>query len=422
MPSQIDVVITGVGIISPIGIGIAAFAESLRLGRSGVRTLPKFVGTPLPVQFGGVLSDFDLKSLIAQRKSLKLMCREAQWGVAAAGLAVADSGIDSGNIDPERFGVVYGSEMFYGDLEELAEVYRNCVSETGFDFDRWGERMMSDIFPLWLLRYLPNMPACHISIAHGARGPTNSITLGDVSSMLAIIEAAAIIRRGQADLMIAGGAGSRLHPTPLLYRGDSNLSHRGQLPEAACRPFDAARDGMVNGEGAGAFVLESRHHAEKRGAVLKARILGEGMSCEPLMNGQANRGRGIRNAIQAALRGSHLSANQIGHVNAHGVSTIPDDIVEAQAIRNCLGDVPVTAPKSFFGNLGAGTGAVEMAVSVLSLATGEVPPTLNYSQPDPDCPVNVVRGEPIRTNQRTALALGQSSGTGQAAAIAIGEC
>ena len=177
---------------------------------------------------------------------------------------------------------------------------------------------------------------------------------------------------------------------------------------------------MVNGEGAGALVLESRRFAEARSAPILSTVLGGGRGFEPIGNGSSRRGAGIRSSIELSLASAQLSLRDVGHVNAHGISTVEGDRREANAIRDCLGDVPVTAPKSFFGNLGAGGGMVELVVSVLALQHGEVPVTLNYEFPDATCPVNVVHGQPIPVAQPTALVMNQS-GTGQTAAVLIGE-
>ena len=183
--------------------------------------------------------------------------------------------------------------------------------------------------------------------------------------------------------MIAGGQGSRVNLTRIMYRGDTYWSHRNDEPQRACRPFDAQRDGTVIGEGAGAFVLESRRHAEARGAKILARVRGFGRSFDLVPGRHAAGTDGFRRAIEGALASAGLGPSDIGHVNAHGSGMIEGDRFEAQAIRSCLGDVPVTAPKSYFGCLGAGTGAVEMAASVLAIATGTLPATLNYEFPDP---------------------------------------
>lgn len=413
-----EIVITGIGVVSPIGIGVEPFWKSLREGTSGVRPYSLLQGTEMPVRFGGEILDFDAKQYVTPRKSLKVMSREIQIAFAAAAMAVENAGINGGAIDPDRFGVVFGSEMCYGPPEELVEVYQHCRIDGRIDPGLWPEKAMSKNFPLWMLKYLPNMAACHIGIAHDARGPNNSITHGDVSSLLAMTEAMHIIRRGHADMMIAGGFGARLNLTQMQYRGDANLSHREDDPEAASRPFDAARDGMVNGDGAGALVIERREHAERRGAAVLATIRGAGSSYEARMTPTPATGIAIRRSIMQSLADADLESDSIGHVSAYGVSTIHDDPLEAQAIRDCLGDVPVTALKSYFGNLGAGGGAVETLASVLALQHSEVPRTLNYETADPECPVNVVRGESLVGAKPVAMILSQA-GSGQAAAIIL---
>ena len=413
-----QIVITGIGVVSPIGIGVEPFWNSLREGASGVGPYAILEGTEMPVRFGGVITDFNAKQYVTPRKSLKVMCRVIQTGFAAARLAAEQAGVDGDSIDQDRFGVVFGSEMLYGPLDELRDVYERCKVDGEVDGSLWAENAMSSIYPLWMLKYLPNMTACHIGIAHDARGPNNSITHGDVSSLLAIIEAMHIIRRGQADMMIVGGSGARLDLTQLLYRGDANLSHRADDPAAASRPFDAERDGMVNGEGAGAFVIERRDHAERRGAKVLATILGAGDCYEPRMTPERATGSAIRRSIELSLADAGLEADSVGHVNAHGVSTVHEDPLEAQAIRHCLGDVPVTAVKSYFGNLGVGGGAVEAAASALALQHDEVPRTLNYETADPACPVNVIHGESLTGAKPVAMVLSQA-GPGQAAAIVL---
>lgn len=419
MTESAEVVITGMGVVSPIGIGKDAYWQSLLEGRSGVGPLSAATGTELPVRFGGAIKDFDGKQFVKPRKSLKVMCREVQTGYAAAMLALQDAGWSAGQVAPERFGVVLGSEMFYCELDELADAYRKCVVDGQLRPGLWGAGAMSDLYPLWMLKYLPNMVACHIAITEDARGPNNTITLDEVSSLLALIESVCYIQRGAADVMIAGGQGTRINLTRMLYRGDVYWSHRNDEPQRACRPFDAQRDGGVVGEGAGAFVLESRRHAEARGAKILARVLGFGRSFDQAPSPHFTGPGGFRRAIEGALTSAGLEPAEIGHVNAHGSSMIDGDRYEAQAIQSCLGDVPVTAPRSYFGCLGAGTGAVEMAASVLAVATGTVPATLNYEFPDPACPVNVIHGQPLVTDRRTALVLNQTE-TGQTAAVVLG--
>ena len=418
MDSRRDVVVTGVGIVSPLGIGCRPFWEAILHGRSGVRPITRFDSTSLSVPFGGEIVDFDPKQWVRPRKSLKVMSRDIQYGFAAAELAMADAGIAPGTAEPERFGVVVGGDMIYADLEDVEHTYRRALSGQGFDFSTWAEVIHEDLHPLWLLKHLPNMTASHVAIAHDARGPNNTLVLGDVSGLLAVAEAASVIRRGWADVMLAGGTGSRLHPAALAARGDALLSHRRDDCTRASRPFDVGRDGLVNGEGAGLVVLESRAHAERRGARIRATLLAAASRCEPAAGGTPLTGAALRRAIRAVLDRTGLTPAEVGHVNAHGLSTVEMDRIEALAIAAELGAVPVTAPKGAMGHLGAGGGAVELAASVLALEAGVVPPTANHESTDPRCPVDVVAGVARTGRPGTALKVNLCS-TGQAAAVAL---
>jgi len=414
-----EVVITGLGVVCPLGVGREAFWRALDAGQSGIDWLPQTRGTELPFHFAGLIKDFDPKQFIQPRKSIKVMCREIQVAYACASLAVEDAGLPKLATEPDRMGIVLGSELFYGELEELADVYRHCRENGEFDPDRWGDYAFKDLFPLWMLKYLPNMAACHLSIVHDARGPNNSIVQGGASSLLAMMEATMAIQRGHADVMISGGSGSSAELTGLAFRGWEQHSQWPGEPAGSSRPFDAGRCGLVMGEGAASFVLEERGHAERRGAKILARVAGFASRYDPPGGWNVPRsGQAIRNSIQSALANAGLKPADLGHVNAHGDSSVRGDQVEAQAIRDLLGDVPVTAIKSYFGDLGAGSGAIELAASVLGLAEGRVPRTLNYERPDPACPVNVIHGSPLPVDKKVVLKLNQSL-TGQAVAMVI---
>jgi 3-oxoacyl-[acyl-carrier-protein] synthase II len=417
-----SVVITGVGVVSPIGIGREAFLASLEAGTSGVRPITAFDTGALSIHIGGDVRDFDAKQYVRPRKSLKVMSREIQFAFTAADLAMADARLGpQGNAaaacDPDRLAVVFGSDMIYCELEEVVEAYRACFVNGDFDFSRWASHAMSQMYPLWLLKYLPNMPACHVAIANDARGPCNAHTLGDASGLSAVIEGFRLVQRGAADCAIVGGTGCRLHPTCLTFRTNQWYSTWKGPAEQACRPFEAARAGQVPGEGAAAFILEAEEHAKARGAPILARVISAASRLEPVHNERPPKGAAIRASITAALAESMISPADVGHVNAHGFGSVPHDRAEAQAIRETLGDVAVTAPKSYFGNLGAGSGSVEMAASILALAHGNIPATLNYEHRDPECPVRVIsRSEPARSP--IALMLNQAT-TGQALALVI---
>lgn len=416
--SEREVVITGLGIVSPIGVGRDPVWDAITSRRSGVRPLPHLATAGWLAPFGGEVTGFDPKELIQPRKSIKVMSREIQLACAAAELAWQDAGLAQATLDPDRFGVVGAAGLLYCELEELRIPFVEWVKQRDFDIHRWSREAMGEMYPLWMLKYLPNMPACHIGIRYDSRGPNNTIAEGDVSSLLAIAEAADVIRRDQADLMIVGGTGSRLNITDSLWHAGARLARDGAGdPAAVCRPFDARRNGLVYGEGAAQIVLESRDHAERRGVRPLARVAGAACRYESTAESQRPTGSAIRRAIQAALAAARLESFHIGHVNTHGASTREDDAAEAQAIRQTLGNVLVTAPKSFFGNLGHGSGMVELAISLLAMPHGVVPPTLNYEMPDPECPVNVVTG--LQPTDRPAFMALNHNTTGQAAAVVI---
>jgi len=418
MHPQGEVVITGLGVVSPIGIGKEPFWQSLQEGRSGVSRLTQFEPIEGLPDFGGQIRDFDPKLYVRPRKSLKVMCRDIQLAVAAAELAWTDAQLPAQPADPDRVGVVLGADMIQCEPEELAPAFRACMEDGRFEFRHWGPRAMPEIFPLWMLKYLPNMPACHVGIIRDARGPTNTIVLGELSGLAAIGEAIRIIQRGKADLVLAGGTGSRIHPVIYIRTPLWEVSRRADSPEAACRPFDRQRDGLVNGEGAAVFVLESAHHARARAAPVRARILAYVEAFEPRPDRRPITGQAVEKALQLALQRAGLNPSDVGHINAHGMSTRHDDRIEAQAIHRCLPEVPVTAPKSYFGYLGAGSAAVELAASVLALEHRLIPATLNYQTPDPECPIKVVAETPMPLGPPVAIKLTHAS-TGQAAALVL---
>lgn len=251
---------------------------------------------------------------------------------------------------------------------------------------------MREIEPLWMLKYLPNMVASHLSIAYDARGPSNTICQSEASSSLAVAEAIRLIRRGAADVVLAGGTGSPGSLTKSLYVGDRELSHQIATPEHACRPFDKRRDGMVVGEGAGCIILERKAFAEARGAPILAEI--PAVYCCFTPPDTACFSGGLAHAMNATLDRLHLAPHQISHLSASGYSTIRDDAAEARAIHEVFDNIPVIAPKSNFGNVGPAAGVIELIASILAMAHRKLPHVMNYEVPDVDCPVNVVRDQP----------------------------
>lgn len=417
---SVRVVITGIGVVSPIGIGKDAFWRSLREGRSGVDYLRSLAGS-LPSPYAAEIKDFEPRDHLRDVKFLKVMSRGMQLGVSAASLAMRDAALADGDVDPDRLGVSFGAGRISTTPNEVSgAVHKSNDNEESHT--RWGEDSMGRIAPLWLLRRLPNMPAAHVSIDHNARGPNNTITCRDSSALLALAEATRVIERGSADCMIVGACSSNLQPVDLaklnLFEG---LTRRTVDPERAVRPFDFNRDGTILGEGAGSFVIERYEHAKARGAKIYAEIVGIGAGCDGTGYWNGAGGRGLVHAINNAMQRGDLKPREIGHINAHGKSTQRDDLVEARAYHKAFGSlaerIPVTALKSYFGHFDAGSGAVEMVGSLLALEHGEVPATLNYERPDPRCRLNVVHESPLRLKNRTALTVNRTAMGQSAAAI-----
>jgi len=428
--SERRVVITGLGIVSPIGVGPDAYWSALSGGRGGVDTIRAFPVDGLPTDVGGEVRGFDPKAhalprlLKSLRKSLKYMARDIQLAVAAAMMAVTDAGLaEPGRVDPTRFGVDLGAGLISSELNELAPAITLSSTESGaFDYRTWGREGIPGIEPIWLLKYLPNMLACHISILIDCQGPSNTITQAEAASNLAIAEATRIIARGRADIMIAGGADSKIHPLSLVRMSllEQMSRWRGE-PSQACKPFDVRRDGWVPGEGAGILILEEREHAIKRGAPIYGEILGFGSGCDARPGGGIDpEGVGMEIALKAALKDAGLTPAEIGHVNAHGAASPVSDLAEARAIRRVFGDarVPVTALKGYMGNLVSGCGSVELIGSLLGVNRGAVPAVLNCEQPDPGCDLDLVLGATRPVDNPTFI---KSNLTrhGQAAALVV---
>jgi 3-oxoacyl-[acyl-carrier-protein] synthase II len=391
-----------------------ALWEGLSQGRSGVDRLP--VGTlgAMPVQlaaaarqFTGEIDDFgplEKEQKKAVRKGLKMMCRECQMGVAAALLALADAGLKPGAADPDRSGIAFGTDYMLSEPEEFSEGVGQCRDAEGrFQFSRWGTEGLAKMPPLWLLKYLPNMPASHLAIYTDFRGPNNSLTMREAAANAAIGEAHQIIRRGGAEMMLVGATGTRLHPMKMghaagqeeVAAGEAGTAAERWSPAAMSRPFDRDRRGVVLGEGAGAIMLEELAAAQARGATIYGEVVAAATSCVADRHLLARRDRALQNVFEAILRTAGVSAGDIGHVHAHGLSTRTCDADESRAIQAVCGGhrapVPVVAAKSYFGNLGAAGGMVELIASLLALRHGRLFPILNYATPDAECPVAAVR-------------------------------
>lgn len=429
---QPEVVITGVGLVSPIGIGVDPFWESVSAGQHGFRRseLLSYVGTPDCI--GGEVTGFTEKTAKKEhlksksvRKQIKVMCREIQLGVASALQAMAHAGIEKGDLPPERIGVDFGANLMSSPPDVLFDASVASSSDLEFEYEKWGlyngERFKG-MEPLWLLKYLPNMPGCHIGIEIDARGPNNSLTQAEASGGLVLAEAASIIRKGRADVMVAGTTGTKLHPVKACQH--QKWDHLASGPvDGRCRPFDKSRSGEVLAEAACTLILESRRHAEARGAKIYGTLLGLGASCVLDREGNADEAKAVHQAAEMALRNADVSASDLGHVNSAASGHKTRDRFEATGIRSILGDaadsIPVTAPKSYFGSAGSGSGLQEIAVSMLGLQNGVIPRTLNFSASDDDLPLNVVGGEHKPTENKIFLKTSVTR-MGQGSAVVVG--
>ena len=400
------VVITGFGVISPLGNSPEAMWNALENRQSGVRTLKSVPPEHIPVEGAGECWDFETSDIKAfgplekkkQRnikKNLKVACRDIQMGVAAAQLAMNDAGLEEGVYDPDRTGVVYGSDYMMTVPEEFNDGVRACLDEDRhFQFQEWGDTFRKEVDPLWLLKFLPNMPASHIAIYNDMRGPNNSITIREASANLAVAEATCTIERGHADIIITGSTGTRVHALRSLHMALQEELATGRPPEELSRPFDKDRNGMVIGEGAGAMILESLESAKARGVPILGEIHGFGSSSVVGKKTVARCGQALSNVMRQALSTSGMSPADVGHLHAHGLSTTKCDAEEAAAIKSIFVErsspIPVTAAKSYFGNLGAGAGLIELIASLLAISNDKLFPTLNLQSQDSECDIHVV--------------------------------
>jgi 3-oxoacyl-[acyl-carrier-protein] synthase II len=395
MSSSRRVVLTGVGVVTSIGLDAASFWQSLREGRGGIHAVSSFDASALPVRFGGEIVGFDARNYLEKkhRKRLNVMVRTIQFGVAAAQLAVNDAALDKDRLDPTRFGVVFGAGTIPGDLEDLGLAAQESLSDGShrIDLKKWGRQGIPLIPPMWMLNHVPNMLACHVSILHDAQGPNNTISQTDAGGLLALGEAFRAVQRGRADLFLAGGADAKINAITMARQClFSPLSRRNDAPEKASRPFDRGRDGLVLGEGGGVLVVEDLDHARRRGARIYAEVIGFAAAFD-----RGRTGAGVSRAVRTALAEAGVGPEDLDHINAQGYSTPLSDAIEAQALREVFGQslasIPVFAAKSYVGNAGPASGPVELAASLLAMAEGLLPATLNYEEPDPQCPVTVLR-------------------------------
>ncbi len=395
------VVVTGLGMLTPLGNDVESTWQALIEGRSGIRPITCFDASAYEQAIGGELQDFDPEAHI-DAKLLRRIDRANVLAITASQQAVAASGLDLASEDPERVGVILGTGMGGAHL----------IVEQQEVLDEKGPRRVS---PFLVTQMLPDTATGLVAIALGARGPNFAITAACATGGAALGEAGEIIARGDADIVIAGGFEAPLRP--IYYAGFSAMkaiaSHAD--PAKAVRPFEANRNGFVVAEGAGVMVLESLEHAQARGATIHGEWLGAGSANDAFdMAAPEDGGAGIVSAMRRALSRAHLQPDDIDYINAHGPGTPVGDRIESRAIRRFFGEhadaLMVSSTKSMHGHMMGAAGAVEAIVSLLTCQRGIVPPTINYDVPDPECDLdfvpNVARHTPVRRAMSTSVGLG----------------
>jgi len=384
MPPSGDsrVVVTGLGLITPIGTGVEAFWDSLKNGRSGVRRITQFDPSSLSSQIAGEVPDFD-PTLYLNRKEARRMSRASQFAVGAAQLAVRDAGLTIDDNNREDIGVLIASGA--SSPPETEAMFR--------DLARGG---YSKINPFDVTGSLPNMPSCQVAINFGLLGYTNAICTACAAGSQAIGESAEVIRRGEASVMLAGGTEGPIALTCMAgFCALRAVSTRNDEPLRASRPFDAGRDGFILSEGSGVVVLESLQHAQRRGARIYAELLGYASTCDAYhVTAPEPEGRGAARAMKRVLQRTGFGPEDIDYINAHATSTEVGDRAETLAIKTVFGEraysIPISSTKSMTGHMTTAAGAVEAAAAILAMRNGLIPPTINYETPDPVCDLDYV--------------------------------
>jgi 3-oxoacyl-[acyl-carrier-protein] synthase II len=390
------VVVTGLGVITPVGNDVATTWRSLVEGKSGSGPITKFDAATFPVRFACEVKGFDPLQYM-DRKEAKRADHYTQYALAGAVQAMRDAGFVDGNgYDPDRTGVILGSGI--GGLKSFEEQH-----------DVYRERGPSKISPFFIPMFIADIAAGIVSMRFNAKGPNYATVSACATSAHAIGDAFRAIQYGDADIMITGGAEATV--TPMAIGGFANmkaLSERNDSPATASRPFEATRDGFVMGEGAGVVVLEELDHARRRGAKIHAEIVGYGATGDAYhLTAPAPDGEGAQRAMKRAMADAGLTAGDVQYINAHGTSTPANDFNETRAIKAVFGDraagINVSSTKSCTGHMLGAAGAVEFVVCALAVQNGVIPPTINYAVADPECDLNYTPNAPVEREVNAAL-------------------
>ena len=389
------VVITGVGMITPLGIGVEQSWNGLLAGRSGIGKITQFDAANFPTRIAGEVDGFNPEEYI-EPKEIKKMDRFIHFALAAAQMAMNDSGLKITDENADRAGVIVGSGI--GGLRSI-EHYHSVLLEKG----------PRRITPFFIPMLVVNLASGQISIRFGAKGPNSAVVTACATGSHAIGDAFKIIQRGDADAMIAGGTEAVITPLGIGgFNAMKALSTRNDEPEKASRPFDMDRDGFIMGEGAGIMILESLETALERGAGIYAEIAGYGMAADAYhITAPSPNGEGAARCMKMALQDAGVDPSEVNYINAHGTSTKAGDEVETYAIKTVFGEyaykIPVSSTKSMTGHLLGAAGGVESVISILSIKDDIIPPTINLDTPDPECDLDYVPKQARRTTVNYAL-------------------
>ncbi len=400
---------TGLGVVSPVGVGLEEFWEGLKAGKNGVSRVTHFDPTDFPSHMAAEVKDFDPKEWV-DAKSVRRMDRFTQFSLASSKMALEDSGLLDASFDKNRAGVIIGSGIGGSDTIEKGHY---SLSEKG----------PKSLNPFFVSKVLINMAACMVSIKYGLKGPLSSPSVACSTGANAIGEAFRIIQRGDADIMLAGG--SEACVTPLAFGGfcaTRSMSRRNDCVGKASRPFDKNRDGFVMGEGAGVIVLEKLAHARSRGVRIYAELVGYGNAADAFhFTAPEPSGEGMVRVMKKTLEDAHINPEDIEYINAHGTSTVLNDKIESKAIMKVFGEhakkLKLSSIKSMIGHLLAAAGAVEFVSTVMSVYAGIFPPTINYEESDPECPLDYVVNGVEAVNIEMAMSNSFGFGGGNACLI-----
>lgn len=409
------VVITGIGCVTPLGTDVESMWQNLKEGVSGVGHTTLFNARGFPTEIAAEVRNWSVAEIGENPDRWKYRGRHSRFAAGAARKAVDDAGI-SGQVEPSHFGIYLGSGEGEQDFQSFASILASSLKGEQLDLDEFTKVGLETLHPMAELGQEPHMTSSHLAGMFGAQGPNANCLTACAASSQASGEAAEIIRRGGADVMLSGGTHSMIHPFGVTgFNLLTALSTRNAHPEKASRPFDRDRDGFVLGEGASMVVLEELEHAKSRGAQIYCELIGYGSTADAFRITDTHpQGRGAIRCIELALQDAGVDVDQIDYINAHGTSTGVNDKVETLAIKKVFDrqahKIPVSSTKSMLGHLIAAAGATEVIVCLMAIRDGVLPPTINYETPDPDCDLDYVPN--VAREAKCDIALSNSFGFG----------